>query len=399
MAPLVPVPGQYEHRSTVSKQFLGGTQLVRSKKGIIGAVSLAMLATVGISGVAYAKIDKAVTVSVDGKTRTIHTFGSSVADVLQAGNIPVRRQDVVAPGPSAKVQDGTRIAVRYTRPLTLIVDGRKQTHWVTALNVGEAFNQLGIRYSGARLSASRSVGIERKGLDVNVRTVKQIVIRHDGKKTAVSAPVLNVGEALEAAKLKVDGNDQIKPALATAIDNGVTITVNRVDLRRRTVTVSIPYETVRRSDSSMYKDQSRVARAGERGARTRVLEIRFVDGKQTYVQEMSQRVVSKPVNKILVVGTKERPSSGGGGGGDVGGGVDSLNWAALADCESSGNPNAVNPAGYYGLYQFSQSTWESVGGSGNPTDNSAAEQTYRAKLLYQRSGAGQWPVCGSRLFS
>jgi resuscitation-promoting factor RpfB len=386
----------------VSKQFLGGTQFVRSKKGIIGAVSLAMLGAVGISGAAYANLDKSVTVSVDGKTRTIHTFGSSVADVLQAGNIPVSRQDVVAPGLSAKIKDGSRIAVRYTRPLTLIVDGRKQTHWVTALSVGEAFNQLGLRYSGARLSASRSVGIERKGLDVNVRTVKRIVIKHDGKQTAVSAPVLNVGEALDAAHLEVDKNDRVSPALAHPVDSGVAITVKRVDLRRKTITVSVPFETVRRTSASMFEDQSRVERAGETGKRTRVVEIRYVDGKQTFVRELSRRTVARPVDKIVVVGTKERPSSGGGGGGgggDVGGGVDDLNWAALADCESSGNPQAVNPAGYYGLYQFSLSTWESVGGSGNPVDNSSAEQTYRAKLLYQRSGAGQWPVCGSRLFS
>jgi hypothetical protein len=45
------------------------------------------------------------------------------------------------------------------------------------------------------------------------------------------------------------------------------------------------------------------------------------------------------------------------------------------------------------------STWHSVGGSGLPIDASASEQTYRAQLLYKRSGAGQWPVCGSRLFS
>jgi hypothetical protein len=31
--------------------------------------------------------------------------------------------------------------------------------------------------------------------------------------------------------------------------------------------------------------------------------------------------------------------------------VSRLNWRALARCESGGNPRAVNPAGYYGLYQ------------------------------------------------
>jgi resuscitation-promoting factor RpfB len=60
----------------------------------------------------------------------------------------------------------------------------------------------------------------------------------------------------------------------------------------------------------------------------------------------------------------------------------------------------VNPSGKYrGLYQFSMATWRSVGGQGDPIDNSAEEQTYRAKVLYNRSGAGQWPHCGKYLFT
>jgi len=74
-----------------------------------------------------------------------------------------------------------------------------------------------------------------------------------------------------------------------------------------------------------------------------------------------------------------------------------LNWRALARCESSGNPRAVNPAGYYGLYQFDLGTWRSVGGSGVPTAASAGEQTYRAKLLYKQRGRSPWPNCGRLL--
>ena len=78
--------------------------------------------------------------------------------------------------------------------------------------------------------------------------------------------------------------------------------------------------------------------------------------------------------------------------------VTRLNWPALARCESSGNPRAVNPAGYYGLYQFTPSTWRSVGGRGLPTQASSGEQTLRAQILFRRSGSGPWPVCGHHLF-
>lgn len=79
--------------------------------------------------------------------------------------------------------------------------------------------------------------------------------------------------------------------------------------------------------------------------------------------------------------------------------VDGLNWTALARCEASNNPRAVNPAGYYGLYQFDVSTWRSVGGSGMPNHASAAEQTLRAKILYSRRGSSPWPTCGRLLYS
>ena len=72
-------------------------------------------------------------------------------------------------------------------------------------------------------------------------------------------------------------------------------------------------------------------------------------------------------------------------------------WAKVANCESGGNPNAVNGAGYYGLFQFDLQTWRSVGGSGNPTQASAAEQLSRAKKLYAQRGASPWPVCGRYL--
>jgi murein DD-endopeptidase MepM/ murein hydrolase activator NlpD len=72
-------------------------------------------------------------------------------------------------------------------------------------------------------------------------------------------------------------------------------------------------------------------------------------------------------------------------------------WAKVANCESSGNPRAVNPAGYYGLFQFDLQTWRSVGGSGNPAKASAAEQLMRAKKLYSQRGASPWPVCGKYL--
>ena len=79
--------------------------------------------------------------------------------------------------------------------------------------------------------------------------------------------------------------------------------------------------------------------------------------------------------------------------------ADRLNWKALARCEAGGNPRAANPAGYYGLYQFTVATWRGVGGHGYPNHASRGEQTLRAKKLFQRSGSSPWPTCGRRLYA
>lgn len=72
-------------------------------------------------------------------------------------------------------------------------------------------------------------------------------------------------------------------------------------------------------------------------------------------------------------------------------------WAALRQCENGGSYTS-KPSDYYrGAYQFSRSTWASVGGSGDPAAASPAEQDMRAQMLYERSGADQWPRCGRYL--
>jgi hypothetical protein len=67
---------------------------------------------------------------------------------------------------------------------------------------------------------------------------------------------------------------------------------------------------------------------------------------------------------------------------------------AIAACESGGDPTTNTGNGFYGKYQFTQSTWQSVGGVGNPAAASEAEQDMRAAMLYAREGSSPWPVCG-----
>ena len=76
-------------------------------------------------------------------------------------------------------------------------------------------------------------------------------------------------------------------------------------------------------------------------------------------------------------------------------GVPRSTLEAIASCESGGDPRSVSSDGTYrGKYQFSYSTWASVGGEGDPARAGELEQDMRAAMLLTRSGSSPWPVCG-----
>ena len=76
--------------------------------------------------------------------------------------------------------------------------------------------------------------------------------------------------------------------------------------------------------------------------------------------------------------------------------ADSVNWDAIAACESGGNWAINTGNGYYGGLQFSMGTWRSNGGSGSPHNASRAEQIRVAENVLRSQGIGAWPTCGRR---
>ena len=353
---------------------------------------------------AYTTFNNTVELSIDGKTETVQTFASTVDAVLEDKGISLGEHDVVVPAVSTPVEDGLEIAVRYARLVTVNVDGVEREIWTTALSVDEALADLGIRAAGAELSVSRSLGIGRRGLDFEVRTPKEITVVADGDERPVTTTAVTIREALRELDIELGDRDLIEPGPEERVIDGLELIIKRVEVEEETVKITVEHKTKRKSDGSMYEDQSKVEREGKDGTIERVVEIVYIDGEKTEEKVLSETVVAEAVDRIVVVGTKERPApepppsggSGGSGGGDdnVDGGV----WDRLAQCESGGNWSINTGNGYYGGLQFSLGTWQAYGGSGYPHENSKAEQIRIAeKVRDARGHYGDWPACARKL--
>jgi len=79
--------------------------------------------------------------------------------------------------------------------------------------------------------------------------------------------------------------------------------------------------------------------------------------------------------------------------------ADSVNWDAIAQCESGGNWSTNTGNGAYGGLQFKPATWSSNGGVGNPATASRAEQIRVAENVLRTQGLKAWPKCGPQAAS
>lgn len=369
----------------------------------LSAKTLAINATVVTAlvggGVAYITLDNAVALTIDGQTETVHTFGSSVEDVLDERDIELSARDEVIPSLDSDIEDGTEISVRYARQITVTVDGEEQQIWTTALSVDEALGDLDIRAEGADVSVARSQAIGRGGIDFEVRTPKEITVTADGATNPVTTTGLTVAEALTEAGITLGDLDLVEPAADTVLADALAVTVRRVTVETATVTEAVPFEVTEQEDDSLEKGSESVETEGKAGTLERVVQNTYIDGDLSTTDVLSEEVVAAPVDQVVLVGTMEPPAppaedDGDGGGGDVDGGV----WDRLAECESGGNWSINTGNGYYGGLQFSVGTWQAFGGSGYPHENSKAEQIRIAeKVRDNRGGYGDWPACARSL--
>lgn len=356
------------------------------------AVPAAALAALTGGTSAFVLLDKNVTVTIDGTPQHIRTFAGDVAGALDRAGIAVGPHDTVAPDLTAPLRNGSTIIVRRGRPIALTLNGQRRTVWVTARSVAEALDQLSLTQDGEWLSASRSLGIPRAGLALAVRTPQRVTILVDGRRIVRTTTAATVADLLRSAGVRLRGRDTISVPGTLYPTDGLVVRVTRVDEKLVEDDRALPFATVRRGTSDLYVGQTRIARYGTPGLRVLVWAVTWKDGRIARRRLVRDRVTAQPSAQIVEYGTRQRPA--------YTPSADGLNWAALASCESGGNPRAVSPDGTYrGLYQFTMGTWESVGGQGDPINASANEQTYRAQILYRRAGSSPWPVCGHYLYS
>lgn len=369
-----------------------------SRTTVISVAAATALVVAGTAATAIGTSYRHVTVEVDGVTRDVSGFFTTAGDALHSAGVTVGDHDLVAPASNQTVASGDTVIVRTATEYDVTVDGNQTTAWSTASSISGVLSALPA--SAASMAADRSytraeMPVAEAGQTVHVvadGTTTDVVVSSDEGTTAI----------LEKAGVSAGPIDRV-----TMEHNGgeATLRVARVTRGTVSTTTEIPYETEEREDAEAEEGTEKTVQEGAAGSEVTETYQETIDGNAT-VSAVLSTTRTEPTKRIVAKGTKAKKaedtssssssSSGSSGSSSsasapaVVSGDDAAIWAAIAQCESGGNPSINTGNGYYGMYQFSLPTWRSVGGSGLPSDASAEEQTMRARMLQQRSGWGQW---------
>lgn len=341
-------------------------------------------------------MDKAITITVDGEQRTIHTFAPSVKGALESAGLRVDEQDALAPTANSPVEDGSRIVLKRARPLALTVDGAQHEVWTTALTVDTALQQVGMSAPDMELSADRSRRIPLEGMALVVRNTKPITLLDGGlPPKEIQSTALSVADLLTQQGVPLQDHDVVTPARNSPVLPGMTVQVTRVFTEERTYKqlVAPPVKKIR--DPALPIGSEVVEDPGTPGEQIVTFRITLANGQEADRRQLAAQEVTPARPARVRVGAR------GSGSAQRYTTTGTTVWDQLARCESGGNWAANSGNGYYGGLQFDKGTWSANGGNQYaPYPNQASREQQIEIAQRVRNARGNyhaWPTCSAQV--
>lgn len=269
-----------------------------------------------------------------------------VKDVLEDAEITLGEKDETDPGLDEKVSNGMTIVIKRYAAVT-VVDAEGAEHPVECVGgtVSDALKEAGITLEKGQVVDAEEDTFLTDGMTITVTQQPAVKLTVDGKSNTVYTGAKTVEEFLAEQNVTLGKNDRVSPKKSEAIEDGMKIVVQRVEIKEETVTENIPYSSETQNSSSLAAGTTQVKQSGQNGSKEVTYKITYVDGKEQSREVINEKVTKEAVNEIIVKGTMQpssssSSSSGGSSGGSSSGssgGKSVVSTEYYDDCDGSGH--------------------------------------------------------------
>ena len=138
-----------------------------------------------------------------------------------------------------------------------------------------------------------------------------VSIKVRGAERQVRTAQTTVGATLKEAGVELGPLDRVTPATSERVRDGIKIGVVRVHDAVETIVEPIAFDSVKTFTKSLRPGQTQVARAGIRGEKQISYLVRYEDGQPVKRTVTGVKILKKPVDQVVSIGSKGRYTSRG----------------------------------------------------------------------------------------
>lgn len=244
-----------------------------------------------------------VVINDNGKEYTVTTEETQPIEILNEANITLGANDKLNIA-GFEAGEGGVITIDRLNTVYIKYDEIITAYNVYADTVAEAFSEIGVNTENCQIDYSPSARVEN-GMIINVAGAKTVILNADSTSSTISAIGSTVADVISLAGISLDGDDYVEPALDTAIEDGMEITVYRVTVKTETRKETIKFSTETKQNSDMDTGTSEIEVAGQNGEKQVEYRVTYINGRETSKEELSSTVTKEPVTEVKVVGTKQ----------------------------------------------------------------------------------------------
>lgn len=182
--------------------------------------------------------------------------------------------------------------------------GEEQTISLAKGTVEEALNRTGITIAENQ-SVTPSLNTVITGdMNIYVYNSKNIKLTTNGTEMTVKAPEGTVENALNILGYEITDDDILNVDKNAQIEDDMKITLKKVTYVDEKSTEKISYKTVEKDSDDIMTGESEVSQKGVDGEKEVTKRCKYIDGKYDSTKVIDEKVTKKPVDKIVLNGTK-----------------------------------------------------------------------------------------------
>ena len=205
------------------------------------------------------------------------------------------------------------VTILDANKITISNGGKSQLVHLAKGTVADALEKAGIALADDEISVPAPDSEITKDMEISIFKTKTVSVTSDGKTKDVKLALVNVYDALNFAGYEVDDDDILSTSHNEDVENIYSVTIKRVTYKTESSKEKIAYDTVKKNSDDVELGETKVKREGKDGEKIVTREVKYIDGEKTSDKVVAEKTIKKPVDKVVLVGTKGAATSGGAG--------------------------------------------------------------------------------------